>query len=237
MPLTGRLGIALRLTNRFPPLTRRRAMTAERYGPTLPTGKYPVVDHALGSWPLVRPDGRYCYSSDSRTCTPGPECITGFQLVRFTIPRRNRWRYMAGFRPPGARGRGPRFPGTLGRRPSAGRDASPEAGRGLVGCGQFRLPAVRTPAGPGRRRGKAALRILFLSGFLSGRTELSADRCVLPPRVRRPILGGGVQSHMGYHGEGGRRVAMRCQLEWGKAFHAIARNNSATVGKSGRPHA
>jgi hypothetical protein len=158
-------GIALRLTNRFPPLTRRRAMTAERYGPTLPTGKYPVVDHALGSWPLVRPDGRYCYASDSRTCTPGPECITGFQSVRFAIPRRNRRRYTAGFRPPGARGRGPRFPVTIRRRPPAGRDASPEAGCRLVGCGQFWLRAVRIPAGPGRCRGKAALRILFCPAF------------------------------------------------------------------------
>jgi hypothetical protein len=232
MPLGGRLGDCAPLTNRFPPLTRRRAMTAERYGPTLPTGEYPVVDHDLGSWPPDHPGSRYCYSADSRECTPGPKCITGFQTIRLTIPRSNCRRSAAGFRPPGARRRGPRSAVTVRRRPSAARDASPEAGHRPVGCGQFWLPAARTAAGPGRRHGKAALRILFLSG----RTGLSSDRCVLPPRVWRPILGGGVQSHMGYHGEGGRRVAMRCQLEWGNAFHAIARNNSATVGKSGRPH-
>lgn len=208
-------------------------MTAERYGPALPTGEYPVVDHALGSWPAVRADGRYFYSADSCECTPGPECITGFQTITLTIPRRNYRRCAAGFRPPGARRGGPRPAVTGRRRPSAARDASPEAGRRPVGCGQSWLPAVRPAAGAGRRPGKAALRILLLSG----RTELSADRCVLPPEVWRPILGGGVQSHMGYHGEGGRRVAMRCQLQWGKVFHAIARNNSATVGKSGRPHA
>src|SRR5882757_7579550 len=97
----GRLRDCAPLTNRFPPLTRRRAMTAERYGPTLPTGEYPVVDHALGSRPPVRPDGRHSYSADSGECTPGPECITGFQAVRLTIPRRNCRRYAAGFRPPG----------------------------------------------------------------------------------------------------------------------------------------
>jgi hypothetical protein len=237
MPPGGRLEDCAPLTNRFPPLTRRRAMTAERYGPTLPTGKYPVIDHALGSWPLVRPDDRYCYSSDSRTCTPGSECITGFQPVKFTIPRRNRRRYTAGFRPPGARGRGPRFP--------RHHRAPPVRGPGRIARGGTQARGLRTVLAPGRpdtgRAGppsrKSGLEDPFLSGFLSGRTELSADRCVLPPRVRRPILGGGVQSHMGYHGEGGRRVAMRCQLEQGKAFHAIARNNSATVGKSGRPHA
>ncbi len=237
MPPGGRLGDCAPLTNRFPPLTRKRAMTAERYGPTLPTGEYPVVDHALGSWPPVRPDGRYFYSADSREYTPGPECITGLQTIRRAIPRRKYRRSAAGSRLPGTR-RGAARPAVTGRRrPSATRDASPEAERRPVGCGQSCppacLPAVRTAAEPGRPRGKAAMRILFLSR----RTELSADRCVLPQAGWRPILGGGMQSHMGYHGEGGRRVAMRCQLEWGKAFHAIARNNSATVGKSGRPHA
>jgi hypothetical protein len=233
MPLGGRLRDCAPLTNRFPPLTRRRAMTAERYGPTLPTGEYPVVDHALGSWPPARLDGSYDYSADSCECTPGPEYITGFQTIRLTIPRGNYRRYAAGFRPPGADRRGPRPAVSVRCRASAVRDASPEAGRSPVGCGHFWLPAVRSAAGPGRRRRKVVLRILFLSS----RTELSADRCVLPPSGWRPILGGGVQSHMGYHGEGGRRMAMQCQLEWGKAFHAIARNNSATVGKSGRPHA
>jgi hypothetical protein len=201
MPPDGRLRDCAPLTNRFPPLTRRRAMTAERYGPTLPTGKYPVVDHALGSWSPVRPDGRYFYSAESCECTPGPECITGFHTIRHTIPRRNYRRSVAGFRPPGGRRRGPRPPVTVGRRPSAARDASPEAERRPGSCGQFWRPAVRTAAGPGYGRRKATVRILFLSG----QTELSADRCVLPRRVWRPILGGGMQSHMGYHDEGGRR--------------------------------
>lgn len=233
MLLGGRLRDCAPLTNRFPPLTRRRAMTAERYGPTLPTGEYPVVDLAFGSWPPVRPGGRYNYSADSGEFTPGPECITGFQTIRLTITRRNCWRYAAGFRPPAGCRRGARSGGTVRCRPFAPRDASPEARRSPVGCGQFWRPAVRTAAGPGCRRGKAALRILFCpAGQNCPQTDVS-----FPPQGWRPILGGGVQSHMGYHGEGGRRVAMQCQLEWGKAFHAIARNNSATVGKSGRPHA
>ena len=233
MPLAVAWGIALHLTNRFPPLTRKRAMTAERYGPTLPTGEYPVVDHALGSWPPVRPDGRYFYSAVSCEYMPGPECITGLHTIRIIIPGRKFRRSAADFRPPGAGRPGPRRAVSVRRRLSAARDAAPGAGRRPVGCGQFWPPG--RPAGG--RAWLAAPENGFEDPFLSGQTELSADRCVLAQSDWRPILGGGVQSHMGYHGEGGRRVAMQCQLEWGKAFHAIARNNSATVGKSGRPHA
>src|ERR1700759_5746659 len=43
--------------------------------------------------------------------------------------------------------------------------------------------------------------------------------------TRPPILGGGMQSHMGYHGVCGRSVATVC--------HAIARNNSARRGNPG----
>jgi hypothetical protein len=205
-------------------------MTAERYGPALPTGEYPVVGHALDSQVSVRPDSRYFYSAVSCVYMPGPECKTGLHTIKRIIPGREFRRPAADFRPPGARRPG-RCPG---RRPAlAGRDAPAEAGHRPVDCGQFWPAAARPAAGRGRRPRKTALRILFLSG----QTELSADRCVLAPSDWRPILGGGVQSHMGYHGEGGRWVAMQCQLEWGKAFHAIARNNSATVGKSGRPHA
>lgn len=237
MPPGGSLGDCAPLTTRFPPLTRKRAMTNEKYGPTVPTGRYTVADHALGSWLAVRPDGRYFYSTDSHQCTPGPQCITGLPPTRRTISRRKYRRSAAGFPRPRVR-LGARQPASTGRRrPSAARYASAKTGHRSVGCGQScppaRLPAVRTTARPARPRGKAALRILFLSRP----TELSADRCVLPRKVWRPILGGGMQSHMGYHGQGGRRVAMRCQLEYGIAFHAIARNNSATVGKSGRPHA
>jgi hypothetical protein len=237
MPPGGSVGDCAPLTTRFPPLTRKRAMTNEKYGLTLPTGRYTVADHAFGSWLAVRPDGRYFYSADSHQCTPGPKCITGLPSIRRTISRRKYRRSAAGFPRPRVRLGAPQPAITGRRRPSAARDASPETGHRSVGCGQScppaRLPAVRTTAWPARPRGKAALRILFLSRP----TELSADRCVLPRKVWRPILGGGMQSHMGYHGQGGRRVAMRCQLEYGIAFHAIARNNSVTVGKSGRPHA
>jgi hypothetical protein len=239
MPPGGSLRDCAPLTTRFPPLTRKRAMTNEKYGPALPTGKYPVVDHALGAWLPARPDGRYFYS-DSRQCTPGPECITGMPTIRRTVPRRKYRRSAAGFPPPRTRCSDPGPPAPDGAaRPLSEthhlrRGASPRAADSPVHRpASRRLPAVRTAARLGRLRGEAALRILFLSP----RTELSADRCVLLRRDWRPILGGGVQSHMGYHGEGGRRVAIRCQLEWGTVFHAIARDNSVTVGKSGRPHA
>src|SRR5438874_12415152 len=47
----------------------------------------------------------------------------------------------------------------------------------------------------------------------------------LRPVARAPILGGGMQSHMGDHVVCGRRVATVC--------HAIARNNSARRGNPG----
>jgi hypothetical protein len=185
MPPGGSLGDCAPLTSRFPPLTRKRAMTNEKYGPTLPTGKYPVVDHALGSWPPVRPDVRYFYSADSREYTPGPECITGFPAIRRNIPRKKYRRSAAGFRPPGAR-RGSLRPAATGRRRlSATRDASPEAGRRPVGCGQSCLPAcllaclpvARTAAGLGRRGGKAALRIPFCpAGQNCLQTDVSLPR-------------------------------------------------------------
>jgi len=78
-------------------------MTNEKYGPTLPTGNYPVVDHALGAWLLVRPDGRYFSSADSREGTPRPECITGMPTMRITAPRRKYRRSASGFPPPRAR--------------------------------------------------------------------------------------------------------------------------------------
>jgi hypothetical protein len=241
MPPGGSLGDCAPLTTRFPPLTRKRAMTNEKYGPTLPTGRYTVADHALGSRLPVRPDGSYFYSTDSHQGTPGLKCITGLPPIRRTISRRKYRRSAAGFPRPRVRLGAPQPAITGRRRPSAARDAPPETGHRSLGCRQYcpqacplaRLPAVRATGRPAHPRGKAVLRILFLSRP----TELSADRCVLPRKVWRPILGGGMQSHMGYHGQGGRRMAMRCQLEYGIAFHAIARNNSATVGKSGRPHA
>ena len=184
---SGRLGICAPLTSRFPPLTRKRAMTAEGYGPTVPTGRYPVrITH-----------GKYPRST-------------------------------AGFRGPGGRCAGSVPADFPHRRPAATPDASPEPARRPGNCKQPLVTAVGATAKPGPQLEKASLRILFLPR----RTLLSSDSSVLAPKRQRPILGGGVQSHMGYHGDGGRRVAMRHQ----RAFHAIARNNSATVGKTGRPH-
>jgi hypothetical protein len=216
------------LTSRFPPLTRKRAMTAEGYGPTVPTGRYAVVDHDFGTCPLFLPDRHSPLSGDCRKCRPGQKYAAAFKTPAFRIPAGNYPRFAVGFRRPAScsdRSVSAAFPH---RCPIAVPDASPEAVRRPGGCGSLLLTAVGPLVKPSPQPGKASLRILFLAR----RTGLSADSSVLTPKGRRPILGGGVQSHMGYHGDGGRRVAMRCQ----QAFHAIARNNSATAGKSGRPH-
>ena len=207
------------LTTRFPPLTRKRAMKATRRGPALPTGGYPVVDHDLNSYGMPRPESRSSHSADFSECEPGQEYVTVLETSIFRIPRRKYPRFATGSR--GSGGGGARA-----GRSGPVRPASPEAARRP----EDRWP--RRPMSPGRAAGrwpgrrKTDLRILFLSG----RTELSADRSVFTPMAWRPILGGGVQSHMGYHGNRGRRMAMQCQV----AFYAIARNNSATVGKSGK---
>jgi hypothetical protein len=221
----GRLWDCAPLTNRFPPLTRKRAMTAERYGPTLPTGQYPVVKHALAPASICS-GNRYPLSADCHKGMSGSEYMTGVKTITFGISRGERRRPLTDYCSPGACRNGP-GPAVAGTR--AARGAAPEAQRRPGGCGQ--------PWPPGRPHGDDTRPRVRESGledpFLSGPTEVSADRCVLTQKAWRPILGGGVQSHMGYHGDGGRRVAMQCQL----AFHAIARNNSATVRKSGRPHA
>lgn len=224
---SGRLGICAPLTSRFPPLTRKRAMTAEGYGPTVPTGRYPVVDHDFGTCPPLLPDSPSSLSADCRKCRLGPKYAGVFKAPAVRIPSGKYPRFTAGFRGPGSRCAGSVPAAWPYRRPAATPDASTEPARRPGDC----KPPLVTAAGaakPGLQLGKASLRILFPPR----RTELSADTSVLAPKGRRPILGGGVQSHMGYHGGGGRRVAMRRQ----QAFHAIARNNSATAGKSGRPH-
>jgi len=224
MPQDGRLMICAPLTSRFPPLTRKRAMTAEGYGPTVPTGSYAVVDHDLGTRPLFLPDRRSPLSADCRKCRPGHKYAAVCKTPAFRIPDGKYPRFAAGFRGPASRCDASVSAACPHRRPSAVPDASPEAVRRPGGCGSLLLTAVGPVAKPSPQPGKASLRILFSSR----RTELSADSSVLT----RPTLGGGVQSHMGYHGDGGRQVVMRHQ----RAFHAIARNNSATVEKSGRPH-
>jgi hypothetical protein len=216
------------LTSRFPPLTRKRAMTAERYGPTVPTGRYAVVDHDFDTCPLFLPDRHSPLSGDCRKCRPSQRYAAVFKAPAFRIPAGNYPRFTAGFRGPASRSDGSVSAAFPHCRPIAIPDASPEAVRKPDGCRPPLLTAVGPVAKPSPQPGKAGLRILFPFR----RTELSADSSVLAPKGRRPTLGGGVQSHMGYHGDGGRRVATRCQ----QAFDAIARNNSATVEKSGRPH-
>jgi hypothetical protein len=216
------------LTSRFPPLTRKRAMTAERYGPTLLTGGYLVVDHALSSW-LSPLQGSYSFhSADFREYGPGQKYTLAPKALIFRITCGRYRRFTAGFRMPG----GPRDGGSGAaaspcRRAAAG-DASPEAVRRPEGCQA--APARDRPHGGQARRPAR-------EGGFEDPFSVPADRTVRRqlcpcPKGQRPILGGGVQSHMGYHGNRGRRVAMWCQL----AFHAIARNNSATVRKPGRPH-
>jgi hypothetical protein len=203
-------------------------MTAERYVPTLPTGGYPVVDHVFSSWPPPLPGSRSSHSTDFRECGPDQKYAIEFKALIVPVPGGKYQRFAAGFRVPDHGRGGGSGPAARRCRPATALDASPEAVRRPEGCGPPLLTAGRPVAGPGRQVGEASLRILYLSP----RTELSADSSVLRPKGWRPILGGGVQSHMGYHGGCGRRVAMQCQL----AFHAIARNNSATVRKSGRRH-
>jgi len=226
--MSGRLGICAPLTSRFPPSTRKRAMTAEGYGPTVPTGRYLVVDHDFGACPPLFPDSPSSLSTDSRKCRMGPKYAGVFKAPAVRIPSGKCPRFTAGLRGPGGRCAGSVPADLPHRRPAAAPDTSTEPARRPGDCKPPLVTAAGAAAKPGPRLGKASLRILFLSR----RTELSADTSVLARRGRRPILGGGAQSHMGYHGGGGRRVAMRHQ----QAFHAIARNNSATVGKSGRPH-
>jgi hypothetical protein len=225
---SGRLGICAPLTSRFPPLTRKRAMTAEGYGSTVPTGRYPVVDHDFGTCPPLLPGSPSALSADCRKCRLGLKYAGVFKASAVRIPFGKYPRFTAGFRGPGGRCAGSVPADLPHRRPAATPDASPEPARRPGDCEPSLVTATGAAAKPGPQLGKASLRILFLPR----QTELSADTSVLDPKGRRPILGGGVQSHMGYHGGGGRRVAMRHR----RAFHAIARNNSATVEKSGRPH-
>lgn len=225
---SGRLWICAPLTSRFPPLTRKRAMTAEGYGPTVPTGRYLVVDHDFGTRPPPLPDTPPSLSADCRKCRLDQKFAGAFKAPAVRIPSGKYSRFTAGFRGPGGRRAGSVLAAFPHRRPAAAADASPEPVRRPGDRKTSLVTAVGAAAKPGPQPGQARLRILFLPR----QTLLSADSSVLAPTGWRPILGGNVQSHMGYHGGGGRRVAMRHQ----RAFHAIASNNSATVGKSGRPH-
>jgi len=223
--VSGRLLVCAPLTTRFPPLTRKRAMTATRRGPALPTGGYPVADHDLSSPGIPRQASRSFHSADFRECEPGQKYVTVLKASTFRIPRWKYPRFATGSRGSGGGGGRGGCPGRAGPVRPASSEATCRPEDRWPGRPMSPGPA----AGLRPRRGKTDLRI----PFLSGRTELSADRSVFSPKARRSILGGGVQSHMGYHGNRGRQMAMQCQV----AFHAIARNNSATVGESGRPHA
>jgi hypothetical protein len=203
-------------------------MTAEGYGPTVPTGRYPVVDHEFGTRPPPLPDTPSPLSAECRKCRLNQKYPILFKAPGVRIPSGKYPRFKAGFRGLGGHRDGSVPAVFPHRRLAAAPDASPEPMRRPGVCMSSLATAVGAAAEPGSQLGKASLRILFLPR----RTLLSADSSVLAPKERRPILGSGVQSHMGYHGDGGRRVAMRHQ----RAFHAIARNNSATVEKSGRPH-
>jgi hypothetical protein len=225
---SGRLGICAPLTSRFPPLTRKRAMTAEGYGPTVPTGRYPVVDHDFGTCPPPLPDTPSSLSAECRKCRLNQKYAGAFKAPGARIPSGKYPRFRAGFRGPGGRWAGSVPAAFPHRRLAATPDASPEPTCRPGDCKTPLVTAVGAAAKPGPQLGQASLRILFLPR----RTLLSADSSVRAAKGRRPILGGGMQSHMGYHGGGGRRAAMRHQ----RAFHAIVRNNSATVEKSGRPH-
>jgi hypothetical protein len=203
-------------------------MTAEGYGPTVPTGRYPVVDYDFGTCPPPLSDTPFSLSVNYRKCRLDQKYAGVFKAPVVRIPYGKYPRFTAGFRGPGSRCAGSVPAAWPYRRPAATPDASPEPARRPGVCKSPLVTAVGAAAEPGSQLGKASLRILFPLS----RTELSADSSVLAPKGRRPTLGGGVQSHMGYHGDGGRRVAMRYQ----RAFHAIARNNSARVEKTGRPH-
>lgn len=225
---SGRLWICAPLTSRFPPLTRKRAMTAEGYDPTVPTGRYPVVDHDFGTCPPPLPDTPPSLSADCRKCRLGQKYAGVFKAPAVRIPSGKYPRFTAGFRGPGGRWAGSVPAAFPHCRLAATPDASPEPACRPGDCKTPLVTAAGAAAKTGPQLRKASLRILFLAR----RTLLSADSSVLASKGWRPRLGGSVQSHMGYHSGGGRRTAMRHR----RAFQAIARNNSATVEKSGRPH-
>jgi hypothetical protein len=152
------------LTSRFPPLTRKRAMTAERYGPTLPTGGYLVVDHALSSWPSPLPGSYSFHSADFREYQPGQKYTAALKALIFRITAGKYRRFTAGSGMPGGRRDGGSGAAASPCRPAAARDASPEVVHRPEGDGPLLLMTGRTTARPGLRPGKVDLRILFCPG-------------------------------------------------------------------------
>jgi len=216
------------LTSRFPPLTRKRAMTAEGYGPTVPTGRYPVVDHDFGTCPPPLLDTPSSLSADFRKCRLRQKYADVFKAPAVRIPSGKYPRFTARFRGPGGRCAGSVPAAFPHRRPSADPDASPEPACRPRGCKMSLVTTVGAAAKPGPQHGKASLRILFLPR----RALLSADSSVLAPKGWRPILGGW------------RAIPYRIPWRWrtagGNAVPAsIPRNCEKQFRdgrKSGRPH-
>src|SRR5581483_27736 len=158
---SGRLVICAPLTSRFPPLTRKRAMTAARYGPTSPTGEYLVVDHNFSYPPPPLPGGRASHSADFRECRRGQKYDGALKALTSGFPCGNYRRFTAVFGRtyggPGAE----RARAVLPCRPAAAREAQPEAVRRPEGR---RLPLLRAAGratGPCPQPGRTDLRILF----------------------------------------------------------------------------
>src|SRR5690348_4534353 len=134
-------------------------MTAEGYGPTVPTGRYPVVDHDFGTCPPPLSDTPSSPSADCRKCRLDQEYADVFKTPVVRIPDRKYPRFTAGFRGPGRRCAGC-VPAALPyRRLAATPDASPEPVRRPEGCKSPLVTAVGAAAEPGSQLGKASLRI------------------------------------------------------------------------------
>lgn len=153
-------------------------MTAEGFGPTVPTGRYPVVDHDFGTCPPFS-DSPPSLSADCRKCRLGLKYAGVFKASAVRIPSGKYPRLVAGFRGPGGRCAGSVPAGLPHRRPAATPDASPEPARRPGDCKPPLVTAAGAAAKAGPQLGKASLRILFLSaGQNCPRTLVSLPRRV-----------------------------------------------------------
>ena len=152
-------------------------MTAERYGPALPTGGYPVADHALGSWPPSVPGGCHSHSADCRECGPSTESVTASSTIIFYFNLGNYRRSGAEFRSSAAGRGGSAAAARRPHRPRSSWDVAAQKRRRPVACAPPGSPAVRAAADPGRRSGEAPLRVLFCpAGQNCRQTDVSSPR-------------------------------------------------------------
>ena len=169
-------------------------------------------------FPLTGPPVIIRAVRDSRKCArprnTGRNTSRQSSRSRETPRTRVRFLFPAGRRGPPARPPGP------ARGAHGGRAAGPVAAH---------APGDRGPRTRRETQIAAASEPEINGHYQPGMTEVSGDRCVSGRAARPPILGGGMQSHMGYHGDCGRRVATALPRNCKKQFR--------TARKSGRRHA